>query len=79
MSVTRVSGCAWCALPKPKQGLVVGIVATVFVHAVFFAAISQIGEPRSNEVKKPVQVIDLGTITIHAPRKVQSASGPKEI
>lgn len=79
MSVTRDSGCAWCALPKPKQGLVVGIIGAVVVHAVFFAAISQIGGPRSSEIKKPVQVIDLGTITIHAPRKAQSASGPKEI
>lgn len=72
--------CAWCALPKSKKGIILGIVASLALHLAAVGVIVHVGQDES-EVKlaKEVRVIDLGTIVIHAPQKHVAPNQVKEI
>lgn len=78
MSPTTES-CAWCALPKSKQGLVVGICGAVLLHVVALAGLSMLSDRVPAKQNHAVRVIDLGSITIHVPKKSMGMNAPKEI
>ena len=70
--------CAWCAVPKAKKGLVIGILASLLLHAAALGAVAQLGNPEP-EFKKEPRVIYLGEITIRASKKKNPTPEPKEI
>lgn len=70
--------CAWCALPRARQGLIVGLVGSFLLHAVALGAVAHLGNCE-HQAKKQAGVVYLGEITIIAPKKRSVSNAAKEI
>lgn len=70
--------CAWCAMPRARQGLIVGLMGSFLLHAVALGAVAHLGNSEP-QTKKQARVIYLGEITIAAPKKQSVSSTAKEI
>lgn len=78
VAISDLGHCSWCALPKAKRGLIIGVLASILLHVVAFAAVAQVTSS-DPEFKDEPRVIYLGEITITVPKKKASTPEPKEI
>lgn len=76
----EVRNCAWCALPKARKGLAIGLVGSFLLHAVLLGGVAYMGGSVAEaKIKKEQRVIYLGEFVIKARKQNKAVSQPKEI
>ena len=79
MNQNEALPCFWCAMPKARKGILLGVLGSAAVHLAAVAVLSQLGHTTTTANTQKVPVIDLGTITIEVPRKHAATHAAREI
>ena len=79
MNQNEVFHCFWCAIPKARKGLLLGVLGSAAIHLAAVAVVSQIAQSPTTAKTQKFHVIDLGTITIEAPRKHAAINAAREL
>ena len=76
----EIGKCAWCALPKARKGLALGLVGSFLLHSVLLGGVAYLGGSVAEaKIKKEQRVIYLGEFVIKARKANKAVSQPKEI
>lgn len=76
----EIGKCPWCALPKARKGLAIGLVGSFLLHAALLSGVAYLGGSVAEaKIKKEQRVIYLGEFVIKARKPNKAVSQSKEI